>query len=215
MTTLRTAAANREGLLRYFYDANRSQATAARTPISSRAARRTSTPSSTRLQGQQVRVGELRRRSPCARPRSAAATAENHTFSAGTAVISTKQPLGRLAETLLEKSPTFSQGFLEEQQTKTHADEPDDFYDLTSWSMPLAMNVRLSSRACRYRRCEAVRAHRARPFRAATYGYVVDAMSRTSIASPAAPSARTSTSASPSTRSRSATRPTRAARSSS
>src|SRR5207253_1677395 len=67
--------------------------------------------------------------------------AESRTFPAGTAVISTRQPLGGLVQTLLEKSPTFSKGFLEEQRQKTQADESDDFYDLTSWSLPLAMNV--------------------------------------------------------------------------
>src|SRR6266550_9102859 len=66
---------------------------------------------------------------------------ESQAFPAGTAVISTKQPLGGLAQTLLERTPTFTKGFVEAQRQKTEADEPNDFYDLTSWSLPLAMDV--------------------------------------------------------------------------
>ena len=178
MTTLRTTAANREALLRYFYDANRSQVDGGKnTYLIPRGAPNFDTLID-RLQGQQIRVSELRAPVTVRATAIGAATAENHTFAAGTAVISTKQPLGRLAETLLEKSPTFSQGFLEEQQTKTHADEPDDFYDLTSWSMPLAMNVPafvagtpVVGDVKPYERTPHA------PFRNATYGYVVDAMS--------------------------------------
>jgi zinc carboxypeptidase len=177
MTTLRTAAANREGLLRYFYETNRAQADGGRnTYLIPRGAPNFETLIA-RLQGQQIRVGELRAPLTVRATAIGGAAADNHTFATGTAVVSTKQPLGRLAETLLEKSPTFSQGFLEEQQTKTHADEPDDFYDLTSWSMPLAMNVPAFVAAAPVvadvKPYEAA-AHTA--FRAATYGYLVDAL---------------------------------------
>src|SRR5579872_3126782 len=67
--------------------------------------------------------------------------ADNQAFPAGTAVISTKQPLGRLVQALLEKSPTFTKGFIEAQRQRTESDEPTEFYDLTSWSLPLAMDV--------------------------------------------------------------------------
>ena len=46
--------------------------------------------------------------------------AETRTFPAGTAVVSTKQPLGGLANTLLEKQPAFSSGFVEEQLGGRH-----------------------------------------------------------------------------------------------
>jgi hypothetical protein len=69
------------------------------------------------------------------------AAESQQTFPPGTAVISTKQPVGGLVQTLLEKSPTFSRGFVEAQRQKTEVDEPNDFYDLTSWSLPLAMDV--------------------------------------------------------------------------
>jgi hypothetical protein len=100
---------------------------------------------------------------------------EPHVFPAGTVVISTRQPLGGLAQTLLEKSPVFTKGYVEEQQKRTHADEPDEFYDLTSWSLPLAMNVETyvttSQVAGEMHPYSAI----AIPaFRTARYGYIID-----------------------------------------
>jgi hypothetical protein len=46
-----------------------------------------------------------------------------------------------LANTLLEKAPVLDKVFIDEQREKAEADEPDDFYDLTTWSIPLAMNI--------------------------------------------------------------------------
>src|SRR5205085_6452438 len=102
-------------------------------------------------------------------------TAESQTFPAGTAVISTKQPLGGLVQTLLERTPTFSKGFVESQRQKTEADEPNDFYDLTSWSLPLAMdvdafvvNTPVSAELRPFEKS-------APPaFRSASYGYLID-----------------------------------------
>jgi hypothetical protein len=177
MTTLRTAATNREGLLRYFYEANRAQTENGKdTYFIPRGAPNFDTLIG-RLQGQQIRVGELKSPATVRATAVGGANADSRTFAAGTAVVSTKQPLGRLAATLLEKSPTFSPGFLEEQQTKTHADEPDDFYDLTSWSMPLAMNVPAFVTSVPIAAdVKPYEAAAPQPFRAATYGYIVDAL---------------------------------------
>jgi hypothetical protein len=176
LTTLRTAAAHREELLRYTYDAIRSQIDGGKNTYFIN----TASPNAERmielLQRQGVRVGTLSAPVTVRVTRVDTGAAENHTFPAGTAVISTKQALGRLAETLLEKSPVFSKGFVEEQRAKTAADEPDDFYDLTTWSMPLAMNVETYV-------ANAPVAIDAKPyemptrpaFRAASYGYLVDA----------------------------------------
>ena len=177
MTTIRTAAANRESLLRYTYDAVRSQLDSGKNTYFIAGGSPNSERLIEMLQRQGVRVGALASPVTARVTRIETGAADNHTFPAGTAVVSTRQPLGRLAETLLEKSPTFSPGFLEEQQTKTHADEPDDFYDLTSWSMPLAMNVPafvtntpVTADVKPYERTAPT------AFRDATYGYVVDAL---------------------------------------
>src|SRR5205807_9553937 len=141
ITTLRTASDNREGLLLYTYDAMRKG-------IASGQNTYLIVPGSPNLRAlldmlerQSLRMGRL------AAPVTARATridtdaTDSRSFPAGTVVISSKQPLGGLVQTLMEKSPAFSKGFVEEQQKKTEADEPDEFYDLTSWSLPLAMNV--------------------------------------------------------------------------
>ncbi len=177
MTTLRTAATNREGLLRYFYDTNRAQAENGKNTYFIPRGAPNFDYLISRLQGQQIRVGELKSSATVRATAIGGADAQSRTFPAGTAVISTKQPLGRLAETLLEKSPTFSPGFLEEQQMKTHADEPDDFYDLTSWSMPLAMNVPAFVASLPVTADVKPYEPSPRPaFRTATYGYIVDAL---------------------------------------
>src|SRR5206468_6661385 len=141
MATLKTAAAHREGLIRYTYDAVQAQLAAAKHTYLVLPGSPNFEPMLDLLQKQSVRVGMLTAPLSVRATRVDAETAETRTFPAGTAVITTKQPLGGLAQTLLEKSPAFSTGFLEEQRTKAQQDEPDDFYDLTSWSLPLAMNV--------------------------------------------------------------------------
>src|SRR5207245_10842927 len=94
---------------------------------------------------------------------------------AGTSVISTKQPLGGLVQTLLERTPTFTKGFVEAQRQKTEADEPNDFYDLTSWSLPLAMDVEafvvsspINAEVRPYEKPAGP------AFRSASYGYLID-----------------------------------------
>ncbi|HKR66051.1 MAG TPA: hypothetical protein VJZ00_20130, partial [Thermoanaerobaculia bacterium] len=101
---------------------------------------------------------------------------ESHAFPAGTAVVSTRQPLGGLMNTLLEKAPAFSKGFVEEQRAKAEADEPDEFYDLTTWSLPLAMNVEAWVTTAPVAGTSEYRATDPAAFRAASYGYLVDAL---------------------------------------
>ena len=100
--------------------------------------------------------------------------AETRTFPAGTAVISTKQPYGGLVQTLLERNATFSKGYLEEQRVRADADEPDEFYDMTSWSLPLAMNVEAFVTTANVSAVPYA-APAPRAFAPASYGYLVSA----------------------------------------
>ena len=93
------------------------------------------------LRRQGVRVSTLSASANIRATRLDRDVAETRSFPPGTAVVTTKQPVGGLVQTLLERNAVFTKGFLEEQRMKTEADEPDEFYDLTSWSLPLAMNV--------------------------------------------------------------------------
>lgn len=175
MTTLQTTAAHAEDLLLYTYNAMRGAIVAGQTTFFIPATAPNFEPFMAMLQRQGIQMSTL------TAPLSLRATsidgdsAETQTFPAGTAVISTRQPLGGLVQTLLEKSPAFSKGFLEQQRQKTQADEPNDFYDLTSWSLPLAMNVPaysvttpVNAETRPYQRPPAP------AFRAASYGYLID-----------------------------------------
>jgi Zinc carboxypeptidase. len=66
---------------------------------------------------------------------------ETRDFPAGTAVISAHQPLGALAESLLERTPQLPPDFLTEQRKRVDADEEDEFYDVTAWAIPIADNL--------------------------------------------------------------------------
>ena len=174
MTTLRTASAHAEELLLYTYNAVRTQAASGQNtyliPLTSPNVR----PLVDILQRQSVLVGTLAAPLTVRAMRIDGDAAESHTFPAGTVAVSTHQPLGGLVQTLLEKSPTFTKGFLEEQRQKTQADESDDFYDLTSWSMPLAMNVETYVTTSPVGGVQPYQAPAAAPFRAASYGYAID-----------------------------------------
>jgi hypothetical protein len=173
MATLRTAADHREELLRYTYEAMRQETENGKTTFFLLPGSPNFDALIDTLQRQAIRVGMLSAPVTVRATRIDGETAESHTFPAGTAVVSTHQPLGGLVQTLLEKSPTFTKGFLEEQREKTLADEGDDFYDLTSWSLPLAMNVEAYYTGSSVEAKPYVRAATA-AFHPAQYGYLVD-----------------------------------------
>lgn len=175
MTTLYTAAAHAEDLLLYTYNAMRGEVAAGQTTFLILPTAPNFEPMMEILQRQALQIGTLTAPLTARATRIDGDAAETQTFPAGTAVISTRQPLGGLVQTLLEKSPTFTKGFLEQQRKKTEADEPNDFYDLTSWSLPLAMNVEayavntpVPAEVRPYQRPQTA------PFRAASYGYLID-----------------------------------------
>jgi hypothetical protein len=176
ITTVRTAAQNREALLRYTHRAARAQIDGGRNTF-------LLAPDSPNfrtlvaiLQRQGARVEMLSAPATIRASQIETGTTEAHTFPAGTAVVSTRQPLGGLVNTLLEKSPTFGHGFVEEQRAKAEADEPDEFYDLTTWSLPLAMNVEGWVTTAPVADTTAFRVAPPTAFRAATYGYLIDGM---------------------------------------
>jgi len=141
MATLRTASENREGLLQYTYEMMRKQVASGQNTYLILPTAPNFRPLIEMLQRQQIAMSQLAAPVTLKASRIDSDASDSHLFPAGTVVISTRQPLGGLANTLLERSPVFTKGYVEEQQKRTHADEPDEFYDLTSWSLPLAMNV--------------------------------------------------------------------------
>lgn len=176
MATVRTAAANREALLRYSYDAARAQIEAGKNTFFLLADSPNFDALVAKLEQQGVRVDMLSAPATVRATKLDSETAESRTFPAGTVVVTTRQPLGGLANTLLEKSPTFSKGFVEEQREKAQADEPDDFYDLTTWSLPLAMNVEAYVTTAAVEGLTPYRRPERGAFTAAPFGYLVDGL---------------------------------------
>jgi hypothetical protein len=175
ITTVRTAAQHRPELLRYTYDAARAQIDSGRNtflllPGSPNLGELIAT-----LERNGVRVETLGSPASVRATRLDRDVTETHAFPAGTVVVSTRQERGALANTLLEKAPSFNKGFVEEQRAKAEADEPDDFYDLTTWSLPLAMNVEAWVTTSPVTGTKPFAKTSPPTFRTASYGYLVDA----------------------------------------
>ncbi len=176
MITLRTAAQHRAELLRYTYDAARAQIEGGKNTFLLIPGSPNFDTLLAMLRRQDVRVETLSAPATLRATRVDRDASESRSFPAGTAVVSTRQPLGALANTLLEKSPAFSKGFVEEQRARTEADEPDDFYDITTWSLPLAMNVEAWVTTAPVSATAEVTRPAPRSFRNASYGYLVDGL---------------------------------------
>jgi hypothetical protein len=174
LTTLRTAAANREALLRYTYEAARAQLTAPETTFLLGADSPGFRPLLDMLQRQGIEIGSLSAPVTVKATRIDNAKDESRTFPAGTAVVSTRQSQGGLVQTLLERTPVFTKGFVEEQRQRAQEDEPDQFYDLTAWSLPLAMNVEAWSTSAPVSGAKPLAPPPQPAFKAASYGYLVD-----------------------------------------
>ncbi|MBV9185662.1 MAG: hypothetical protein JO093_08565, partial [Acidobacteria bacterium] len=175
MATLRTASENREGLLQYTYEMMRKQVASGSNVYLLQPDSPNFRPLIEMLERQSIAMSQLSAPMTIKASRIDSDTADTHLFPTGTVVINTRQPLGGLAQTLLERSPVFTKGYVEEQQKRAHADEPDEFYDLTSWSLPLAMNVDTYVTTAPITGETHPYAAAAQPaFRAARYGYVID-----------------------------------------
>ena len=174
VTTVRTAAQHRTELLRYTYDAARAQIEGGKSTFLIAADSPNFDALVGLLQKQGIRVDVLTAGTNVRATRIDRDVTESRSFPAGTAVVSTRQPLGALANTLLEKAPVFNKGFVEEQRAKAEADEPDEFYDMTTWSLPLAMNVEGWVTQAPVIGTRELQKTAPSPFRAAQYGYLVD-----------------------------------------
>ncbi|MEO8382724.1 MAG: M14 metallopeptidase family protein [Acidobacteriota bacterium] len=176
MATVRTAAQHRAELLRYTYDMARAQIDGGKNTFLIVPGSPNFDALIALLKKQDIRVDALSAPVTVRATRIDREVTESRSFPAGTAVISTRQPLGGLANTLLERAPAFSKGFVEEQRAKAEADEPDEFYDLTTWSLPLAMNVEGWVTTAPVAGTAELRTRTAPAFRNASYGYLVDGL---------------------------------------
>jgi hypothetical protein len=136
ITTAATAARNRERLLRDFLEYRRSA-----TKLGQQGTREYLIPPGSdpsrveqlaRLlvaQGVQVRRAEE------------ALQAGSRQLPRGTIVVPLAQPAGRLARNLLDPDIRMDEAFLKEQDRRRRERLPDQIYDVTAWSLPLAYDV--------------------------------------------------------------------------
>lgn len=143
MATVRTAAENPAELLRSFAAA-RADATARTGPVY---LWRPDAPEAAALadllERHGIRVGRLAAET-AVRVRGLASPAESteeRRFPAGTYAVHAGQPLGKLAQVLLDRSPALSDEFMERQRSRLEREVSTEFYDVTSWSLPLAYNL--------------------------------------------------------------------------
>ena len=176
ITTVRTAAQHREALLRYTHEAARAQIDGGKNTYLILPGSPNFDTLVATLRKQDVRVDVLTAPANIRATRLDRDVTESRSFPAGTVVVSTRQPLGGLANTLLEKAPVFGKGFVEEQREKAVADEPDDFYDLTTWSLPLAMNVEAYVTQAPVTGTKEYQPPAPPAFKSAAYGYLVDGL---------------------------------------
>lgn len=175
IATVRTAAQHRAELLRYTYDMARAQIDGGKNTFLIVPGAPNFDALVGLLQRQGVRVETLPAPATVRATRIDREVTESRTFPAGTAVVSTRQPLGALANTLLERTPALNKTFVDEQRAKAEADEPDDFYDLTTWSLPLAMNVEGWVTTAPVTGTRELTRAAPSAFKPASYGYLVDA----------------------------------------
>jgi hypothetical protein len=66
---------------------------------------------------------------------------EEKRFPAGTYAVTTTQPLGTLAQVLLDYDSSMGEPFLKRQRQRLEDNLGGEFYDITAWSLPLAYNL--------------------------------------------------------------------------
>ncbi|MBL8793410.1 MAG: hypothetical protein JNM56_05880, partial [Planctomycetia bacterium] len=68
-------------------------------------------------------------------------TAREYTIPANTFIVPLNQPASRLALTLLERHQPMAADYIKRQEDRVKRGLPDEFYDVTAWSLPLAFDV--------------------------------------------------------------------------
>ena len=143
MTTVRTAAAHRNDLLMHAYGALAAEIDRHKATYIVPADEPNLLPIAQLMQTHGAAMGQLRANARLRATSVLTGKSEMRDFAAGSLVIPTNQPLGGLVQSLLEKSPKLEENFITEQRARVAADEPTEFYDITAWALPLAMNARV------------------------------------------------------------------------
>jgi hypothetical protein len=137
ISTLETAAANREKLLNDFYKYRvTAREEGLREPVKAYILPRGRDAAATdKLAGILMEHGvEVMRASTAFR-------AEDRDYDAGTYVVNLAQPSKRLIRTLLDPDVPMDEKFLAEEEARRKLGQRTEIYDVTAWSLPLLFNV--------------------------------------------------------------------------
>ncbi|HSN67637.1 MAG TPA: M14 metallopeptidase family protein, partial [Thermoanaerobaculia bacterium] len=141
MGTLATASANRRALLLHSRDVVERQIAAPEVTYLVTPSSRGIDEAADLLRRQKIEFAALSRARSLAATPVVGGSRKEQEFPAGTLVVSTRQPLGAIVRTLFEKTPAIDRAFIDKQREKVQADEPDEFYDITAWSLPVAFGL--------------------------------------------------------------------------
>ena len=148
LATVESTAKNREALLRHFYDHRR---TAIEEGKSEAVKEYILTPGSD--PNRAVRLAATLMMSGIEVKRADAAFSNSQTrdygdgqlqardFPAGSFIVSLAQPTKRLLKTLMDKQTDQDKQFLDEQRRRNKLRQPEEFYDVTGWSLPFLFDV--------------------------------------------------------------------------
>ncbi|MBZ0111866.1 MAG: hypothetical protein K8J08_05365 [Thermoanaerobaculia bacterium] len=141
LATFETTVSNSRGLVRDFAQRRRAEATRHPNTFlwSSRAPEGRALAETLTEHG--IRVRRLVDDQTIEGQRVATDVTEQITLSQGDYLVMTNQPLGTLAETLMEREAALPSGFVGEQRRRVEEDLDPEFYDVTAWSLPLAFNL--------------------------------------------------------------------------
>lgn len=148
LATVESTAKNREPLLRHFYDHRRTAIEEGKndtvkeyifTPGSdpNRAARLAAT---LMMSGIEVKRADASFSNPKTRDYGDGQL-QARDFPAGSFVVSLAQPTKRLLKTLMDKQTDQDKEFLDEQRRRNKLRQPEEFYDVTGWSLPFLFDV--------------------------------------------------------------------------
>ncbi len=148
LATVESTAKNREALLRHFYDHRRTAIEEGKndtikeyifTPGSdpNRAARLAAT---LMMSGIEVKRADAAFSNPQTRDYGDGQL-QARDFPAGSFVVSLAQPTKRLLKTLMDKQTDQDKEFLDEQRRRNKLRQPEEFYDVTGWSLPFLFDV--------------------------------------------------------------------------
>lgn len=135
LSTIETAARDREKLLSDFYAFHRDGVAGGRGAYVLSRSAAADPAAADKLAGLLVRSGVEVGRA------TAAFSVCGQSYQAGDYVVNLAQPQRRMAETLLAKDVPLDPKFLAEQEARRARGLGDEIYDLTGWSLPLLFNV--------------------------------------------------------------------------